>query len=161
MTSSALLLVLGTLFSASTLHPGHGDAHAGNGAHSDPVWTLATPILKLACASRVTEGAVGSTEADLDRALDTLFHQEDAAADEALVILLNFYIGESRGTDVWENVVDRGSRMMPLLKKYRTHPKELPSVKCKTRIRLTSDSATEALDSAMLAISSAEQKPPS
>ena len=107
----------------------------------------------------MTEGAVGSTEADLDRALDALFHRGDATADEALVILMNFYIGESRGTDLWENVVDRGPRMIPLLKKYKTRVNSLPSVKCKTRIRLTSESATEALDSAISAIVGAEQKP--
>ena len=161
MTSPALLLALGTLCSASVLHSSHGDAHAGNGTRSDPAWTLAAPILKLACASRGSEGAVESTEADLDRALETLFHREGAAVDEALVVLMNFYIGESRGTDLWENVVDRGSRMMPLLKKYKTHSKTLPSVRCKTRIRLTSDSATEALDSAMSAIAGAKQKPSS
>jgi len=158
MTSSALLLVLGTLLSSSVLHPSAG-VHVGNGTHSDPAWALATPVLKLACASRVTEGAVGSTEADLDRALDALFHRGDATADEALVILMNFYIGESRGTDLWENVVDRGPRMIPLLKKYKTRVNSLPSVKCKTRIRLTSESATEALDSAISAIVGAEQKP--
>lgn len=148
MTRLALVL-LGTWLGTSIPFPAQCAAAERGRAPSDPAWDLSVPVLKLACASRVSEGTDGGTEAELDRALDVLMHREGTAADEALVILMSFYLGESRDTDLWENVVSRGPRILGLLKMYRDHSKPLPAFKCKANIRLSSELASEALESAM------------
>jgi hypothetical protein len=42
------------------------------------------------------------------------------AADEALVVLLYFYIGEATDGDKEAEIIDRGKKMLPYLKKYQT-----------------------------------------
>jgi hypothetical protein len=49
-----------------------------------------------------------------------LFTSKSKTADEALVVLMIFYIGESTGGDLLHQVTTRGRRMLPLLLKYRT-----------------------------------------
>jgi hypothetical protein len=61
-----------------------------------------------------------------------LFQAKTKASDEALVVLMNFYIGESPEGDLLHQVTVRGKRMLPLLLKYRTSSivfsrKEYPS----------------------------------
>lgn len=61
-----------------------------------------------------------------------LFHEKTKSSDEALVVLMNFYIGESSDRDLLHQVTVRGKRMLPLLLKYRNSSvtfskKEYPS----------------------------------
>ena len=61
-----------------------------------------------------------------------LFHEKTKSSDEALVVLMNFYIGESSDRDLLHQVTVRGKRMLPLLMKYRNSSvtfskKEYPS----------------------------------
>jgi hypothetical protein len=48
------------------------------------------------------------------------------AADEALVVLEYFYIGEGAGGDNNIEIVDRGKRMLPYLKKYQARFPRIP-----------------------------------
>jgi hypothetical protein len=48
-----------------------------------------------------------------------LFQTKTKSSDEALVVLMNFYIGEAPGEDLLHQVTVRGRRMLPLLVKYR------------------------------------------
>jgi hypothetical protein len=48
-----------------------------------------------------------------------LFDIKTRSSDEALVVLMNFYIGESFGEDLLHEITVRGKRMLPLLLKYR------------------------------------------
>ena len=41
-------------------------------------------------------------------------------SDEALVVLMNFYVGESLQPDLVHQVTLRGKRMLPLLLKYKS-----------------------------------------
>ncbi len=42
------------------------------------------------------------------------------AGDEALVVLLHCYIGEETGEENTTEIIDRGKKMLPYLKKYQT-----------------------------------------
>jgi hypothetical protein len=61
-----------------------------------------------------------------------LFRVKTKSSDEALVVLMNFYIGESTEGDLLHQVTVRGKRMLPLLLRYRNSrvifsQKEYPS----------------------------------
>ena len=55
---------------------------------------------------------------ELDKRLDTLFGNNTKEGDEAVVILMSFYLGEHNGEELQENLLSRGPRMMPLLERY-------------------------------------------
>ena len=48
------------------------------------------------------------------------------AGDEALVVLLHYYIGEATGEDNTIEIIDRGKKMLPYLRKYQTHTPQIP-----------------------------------
>jgi hypothetical protein len=61
-----------------------------------------------------------------------LSRMKTKSSDEALVVLMNFYIGESTGEDLLHEITVRGRRMLPVLLKYRNasvvfSKKEYPS----------------------------------
>jgi hypothetical protein len=63
---------------------------------------------------------------ELDRRLDALFANNTKQADEAVVILVSFYLGEHECEEVDENLVSRGPRMIPLVERYlREEPSSL------------------------------------
>jgi len=49
------------------------------------------------------------------------------AGNEALVVLLHYYIGEATGEDNTVEIIDRGKKMLPYLKKYQTHTPQIPN----------------------------------
>jgi hypothetical protein len=54
----------------------------------------------------------------LDDRLGRLLSNQTKQADEAVVILASFYLGEHNGEELDENILSRGPRMVPLLKQY-------------------------------------------
>jgi hypothetical protein len=48
------------------------------------------------------------------------------AGDEALVVLLHYYIGEATGEENTIEIIDRGKKMLPYLKKYQTRTPQIP-----------------------------------
>ena len=48
-----------------------------------------------------------------------LFDNKSPASDEALVVLLYYYLGESNGEDQFQEIICRGNRMLPYLRKYQ------------------------------------------
>lgn len=63
---------------------------------------------------------------ELDRRLERLFANNSKEGDEAVVILMSFYLGEHNGEELEENVLSRGPRMMPILERYlREEPSSL------------------------------------
>jgi hypothetical protein len=79
-------------------------------------------------ASRCTDGEAHQRELERERRLGELLAQltqrKDARADEALVVLMCFYIGESQEEE--DAVIQRGRRMMRLLNKYRHTVPRIP-----------------------------------
>ena len=55
----------------------------------------------------------------LGRLLTRLFVDRTPFADEALVVLTQFYIGESNSEDCAHEITSRGKRMLPHLRRYR------------------------------------------
>lgn len=100
-------------------------AHAFAGRPGDVATSLAEGVLN---ARRLTlVGAqVGAAWQEMQKGLDALFANPTPPADEAVVILMSFYLGEHYGEQLQENLLSRGVRMLPLLEKYsRQGPTEL------------------------------------
>lgn len=51
--------------------------------------------------------------------LGRLFANHTRPADEALVVLFSYYLGESNGEDLIAETVNRGRRMLPFLRRYQ------------------------------------------
>ena len=97
---------------------------------------VGSPILKLRAsppessademAARVIDAAVEAFSGPdwgpkwdvLDARLGRLLSNQTRQADEAVVILESFYLGEHNGEELHENILSRGPRMIPLLKQY-------------------------------------------
>jgi hypothetical protein len=55
-----------------------------------------------------------------------LIQNKSHASDEALVVLLYYYLGEANGEDQTEEILARGKKMLPYLKKYESHSPRIP-----------------------------------
>jgi TonB-like protein len=55
---------------------------------------------------------------DLETRLGALYNNPSKEADEAVVILMSFYLGEHNGEELYENLLGRGPHMIPLLERY-------------------------------------------
>ena len=55
-----------------------------------------------------------------------LLGNKSPASDEALVVLLYYYIGESTGGDQLQEIICRGNRMLPYLRKYQSFSPQIP-----------------------------------
>jgi len=81
---------------------------------------LVTPILDLCAEAKTSQGEHENAAFwQAAKLIGTLIQMKTKASDEALVVLMNFYVGESTGEDVIHHVTVRGKRMLPLLLKYR------------------------------------------
>jgi hypothetical protein len=79
------------------------------------------PILDLCAEATGSEGKPQNAVVwQTGQLMGVLFQMKTKASDEALVILMNFYVGESLGEDLLHQVTVRGKRMLPLLLKYRS-----------------------------------------
>jgi hypothetical protein len=56
-----------------------------------------------------------------------VMNDKTPAGDEALVVLLYYYIGEATGGDNETEIIDRGKQMLPYLKKYQRRTPRIPS----------------------------------
>ena len=78
------------------------------------------PILDLCRQAKATHSAQQNAMfLEAERLTGKLFQDKTKTSDEALVVLMNFYVGEATGEDVLHHVTVRGKRMLPLLLKYR------------------------------------------
>jgi len=60
----------------------------------------------------------GPSWQELEKRLEKLYSNPSKEADEAIVILMSFYLGEHNGEELYENLLSRGPRMIPLLEHY-------------------------------------------
>jgi hypothetical protein len=84
---------------------------------SDEVEKLIDPILEAALATRQHDSE--ATELELGRRFKKVLDDRSFVGDEALVVLLNFYVGEANGGDLLHQITLRGRRILPLLTKYQ------------------------------------------
>jgi hypothetical protein len=102
---------------------------------SDDVAVLVRSILDVEAASIIrcrstkpqscTQGQEYEEDLVRSRQVDeltaNLLRKHGPTADEALVVLLAFYVGESNGEDILFAITARGRRMLPWLRKYDHH----------------------------------------
>lgn len=83
------------------------------------VESLVVPILDLRAQAESSQGeAQQSAFTKSEKLTGKLFQMHTRAADEALVLLMNFYVGEALQSDLVHEITKRGKRMLPLLLKY-------------------------------------------
>ena len=82
--------------------------------------------------------------------------QKTPAADEALVVLMCYYTGES-GDDE-DAVINRGRRELPYLKKYWKSDRVIPERKYSDSIRLNREAKDESFQIAISAIRKGEKR---
>lgn len=84
------------------------------------VESLVVPILDLRAQADSSQGEIQqSAFTKSEKLTGRLFQMHTRAADEALVLLMNFYVGEALQSDLVHEVTKRGKRMLPLLLKYQ------------------------------------------
>lgn len=94
---------------------------------------LATHVLE----ARPVEGEQLNADdfQEVEQRLTDLYANSSPQADEAVVILMSFYLGESNGEELYENLLTRGPRMIPIIKRYLHEPPSLLK-RCPKRIVL-------------------------
>ena len=55
---------------------------------------------------------------EVERRLADLYGNSGRQADEAIVILMSFYLGEHNGEELYDNLLSRGPRMIPIIERY-------------------------------------------
>jgi hypothetical protein len=71
-----------------------------------------------ACVKTITKYGQGPEWQELDRRLGRLFANNAKEADEAIVILHSFYLGEHNSEEMRDNLLERGTRMIPMIERY-------------------------------------------
>jgi len=86
---------------------------------------------------------------DLETRLDALYNNPSKEADEAVVILMSFYLGEHNGEELYENLISRGPRMIPLLERYLHEEPTILLAQSPARVRLERATTTGFLQQAL------------
>ena len=106
-----------------------------------------------ALAAHVIDAAPRAFETDdwndLETRLGSLYHNPSKEADEAVVILMSFYLGEHNGEELYENLLGRGSRMIPLLERYLHEEPASLLAQYPARVRLERSTTTGFLQEAL------------
>jgi TonB family protein len=86
---------------------------------------------------------------DLETRLGALYNNPSKEADEAVVILMSFYLGEHNGEEVYENLISRGPRMIPLIERYLHEEPATLIAQSPARVRLERATTTGFLQEAL------------
>jgi hypothetical protein len=117
------------------------------------VQTLVVPILDLRAQAESSQGeAQQSAFTKSERLTAQLFQVKTRASDEALVTLMNFYVGESLQSDLVHEVTKRGKRMLPFLLKYQNKRVLFSRRKYPASLLVASDIRTRDFQTAIEAI---------
>ena len=117
------------------------------------VQALLEPILDLRVKAESSHGEQQqSAFQESERLIGNLFQKKSRTADEALVVLMNFYVGESLQVDLVHHVTARGKRILPLLLKYKKAPVAFTGVKYPTSLLVADDVRTKSFDDAIEAV---------
>ena len=114
------------------------------------VQEMVKPILDLCAEAGASQGERRNTAVwQTGKLMGVLFQMRTKASDESLVILMNYYVGESLGEDLLHQVTVRGKRMLPLLLKYRTAHVVFSSREYQSSLLLAPDVRKERFDDAI------------
>lgn len=86
---------------------------------------------------------------ELENRLGALYNNPSKDADEAVVILMSFYLGEHNGEELYENLLSRGPRMIPLLERYLHEEPASLIAQSPARVRLERATTTGYLQEAL------------
>jgi hypothetical protein len=108
---------------------------------------------RFACPSQILEGEQQQAAYwQSGKLLARLFQLKTRDSDEALVVMMEFYVGEASGADIVHEVTLRGKRMMPLLLKYRDSSVTFPDKKYPSFLLSRKDVKIEDFDNAISSI---------
>ena len=82
----------------------------------------------------------------VEKPVTRVMEDRSPAADEALVVLVQFYIGESTSEDLNHEITKRGRRMLPYLRKYRRDLARIAGRQYPDSIRLEPETWKENID---------------
>ena len=117
------------------------------------VQELVKPILDLCAEAEASHGKSQNAAVwQTGKLMGVLFQMTTRASDEALVVLMNFYVGESLGEDLLHQVTVRGKRMLPLLLKYRKARVIFSQREYPSSLLLASDVRKEGFDVAIKSV---------
>jgi hypothetical protein len=83
------------------------------------------------------------------RLLDSLYQDDSPAADEALVVLLHFYLGEDNGEELLYYVTARGQRMLEPLLRWRNARPSIPGHEFPVSLLLSQDTVAAVFETAI------------
>lgn len=108
------------------------------------------PILDLCQQAEAAQGEKqNATFFKAAKLTGELFQSKTKSSDEALVVLMSFYIAEAPGEDLLHQVTVRGKRMLPLLLKYRDATVSFPDREFPHSVLLSPEIRRENFDSAI------------
>jgi hypothetical protein len=114
---------------------------------------LLKPILDLRAKAESSQGEQQqSAFVQSEKLIGSLFQKKSRAADEALVVLMNFYVGESLQMDLVHQVTVRGKRMLPLLLKYQKASVAFSGFKYPKSLLIADDIRKRSFDDAIEAV---------
>jgi hypothetical protein len=117
------------------------------------VQVLVKAILDLRSKAECSQGEQQqSAFQQSEKLMGRLFQKKSAAADEALVVLMNFYVGESIQADLIHQVTTRGKRMLPLLLKYKKASVAFSKVEYPKSMLVADDVRKKSFDDAIAAV---------
>ena len=119
------------------------------------VQALLEPILDLRAEAESSAGEKQQVAFEKSEKLVAgLFKVKSKNADQALVVLMNFYVGESLQADLVHEVTLRGKRMLPLLVKYRQESVTFTDRKYPQSLSLAGDIRQRDFDNAINSVRS-------
>ncbi len=80
-----------------------------------------------------------SRSREVERLTTDLLHKNGSTANEALVILLCYYVGEGNGEDILFGITSRGRRMVSPLRKYENRTPTISNRAYPDRLRLSTE----------------------
>jgi len=114
---------------------------------------LLKPILDLRAKAESAQGEQQQSAFEQsEKLIGSLFHKKSRAANEALVVLMNFYVGESLQPDLVHQVTVRGKQMLPLLLKYRKASVAFSGFKYPPSLLVADDVRKKSFDDAIEAV---------
>lgn len=90
---------------------------------------LIAPVLKARCEAVKDEKDLPAAEYDrkVNEEAAKVAKDKSEAGDEAVVVLMDYWLGEGAGLGLTAEITERGKRLLPVLKKYAKEPPPLAS----------------------------------
>ncbi len=146
-------IILAFLFVILTVGQMPAYVHAGGMTVRRDVAKLVTPILDTRLDSEQCSSKDVSFN-NAERLLGQLFKLQTSASNEALAVLLNFYLGESADAELLHEITKRGPKMLRILERYKATIPVFRNRRYPPCLSLERSTITKTFDQAVEAIQS-------